>query len=63
MIVLGCLLAASVAAIMVFFGPAKKPPAKPRVGKFRPGVGPRSTPQNQVPGTQQGKGSQDFGRR
>ncbi len=63
MFILGCLLAASVAAIMVLFGPAKKPVAKPRTGKQLYRARPGDANQPSGPTNQQTKRDQGFGRR
>jgi hypothetical protein len=63
MLILGSLLAASVAAIIVFFGPAKKPPAKARLGKQQSRARTNTVAQASGPTNQDIKRDQGFGRR
>ncbi len=63
MLIWGCLLAASVAAIMVLFGPAKKPVAKPRSSKQPYRARPADAGQAKGQTNQQIKRDQGFGRR
>jgi hypothetical protein len=63
MLIWGCLLAASVAAIMMLFGPAKKPVVKPRAGKQAYRARPADGGQAPGPTNQQIKRDQGFGRR
>ena len=57
------MLAASVAGIMVLFGPAKKPVVKPRTGKQLYRARPGDANQAAGPTNQQIKRDQGFGRR
>ena len=63
MLVWGCLLAASVAAIMMLFGPAKKPAVKPRADRQPFRARPGEANQAGGPTNQQIKRDQGFGRR